>query len=280
MQSISLVPPTFAPEAPAFHFLPALREIAALVGEILEADLTGATEVSPSGSLHRMVAGLEPEAKPRSPDGEAAAADPATSVSGFAMAADQVIFTADLVTEGRFNDEYLRQLGVRSLVCVPLCRDGRPLGTLELYRLKVREFPRNATRLLRLVARQSAALIRSLSQAPAGWQERRGSLQLESSGAELRSSPRRHYPYCQRIAPVTSQRLPAKEEFFSVWCKDLSSGGFSLYLDSPPAFRHLVVALGPSPREKHLRAEVVHVQPVARDGRELYLVGCRFVDRV
>ena len=96
----------------------------------------------------------------------------------------------------------------------------------------------------------------------------------------LRSSQRRQYPYPQTIALVDDGRLPAAEDFFSVQCRDLSSGGVSFYLDAAPQFDRLVVALGVPPDLRYLSARVVHVQEVHLNGFPKHLVGCRFDQRV
>jgi PAS domain S-box-containing protein len=97
---------------------------------------------------------------------------------------------------------------------------------------------------------------------------------------EHRSSPRRAYPYFQKIAPAPDARLPAREQFREVPCRDISSGGLSFLLWYEPDFQHLVVELGRGRRVARLSAEVVWFRRV-RDGDSYsFLVGCKFTGRV
>ncbi|MGQ9575755.1 MAG: GAF domain-containing protein [Thermoguttaceae bacterium] len=97
---------------------------------------------------------------------------------------------------------------------------------------------------------------------------------------ELRSSPRRAFKYYQMIAPMFGGVLPKRKKFFEVECEDISAGGIAFYMNRPPDFDTLVVALGRPPAESYLTARVVRVAKKERDGQRLYLVGCRFTGRV
>jgi PAS domain S-box-containing protein len=97
---------------------------------------------------------------------------------------------------------------------------------------------------------------------------------------DLRASLRRSYEYRQRISPLSGQRIPAHEEFFEVECRDISAGGISFFMDAPPGFENLVVALGRPPVQSHFTARVMRVVPTIKEGRQVHLVGCRFTGRV
>jgi len=97
---------------------------------------------------------------------------------------------------------------------------------------------------------------------------------------DLRRSPRRTFRYLQRVAPMFGGRVPSRKKLFEVECKDISAGGVAFFLDRPPDFDTLVVALGRPPGESFFTARVVRVVRTDLDGRRLYLVGCRFTGRV
>jgi PAS domain S-box-containing protein len=99
-------------------------------------------------------------------------------------------------------------------------------------------------------------------------------------GPEKRSSPRREYQYRQAIAPMDGKRLPARRDFFEVECEDISAGGISFYLDRPPEFEYLVVALGKAPTLTWFAALVVRVVDRSAPDAPRFLVGCRFTGRV
>lgn len=100
------------------------------------------------------------------------------------------------------------------------------------------------------------------------------------AGKDLRASLRRSYQYRQKIAPLSGQRVPGQAEFFEVDCRDISASGIAFFMDAPPKFENLVVALGRPPVQSHFTARVVRVVPTTKDGRQVYLVGCRFTGRV
>ena len=97
---------------------------------------------------------------------------------------------------------------------------------------------------------------------------------------EKRSSPRRAFRNSQRIAPVYGGRLPSQSKLFEVECEDISTGGIAFYMNRPPDFDTLVVALGRAPDESYLLAEVARVARIEREEGRRYLVGCRFTDKV
>ncbi len=99
-------------------------------------------------------------------------------------------------------------------------------------------------------------------------------------GKEKRGSPRREYPYRQIVAPVVDGRLPSRNHFFAVQCKDISASGFAFLLDFLPDFETLVAALGRPPALSYFTARVMRVAQLEYDGSTRYLVGCRFLTRL
>lgn len=123
----------------------------------------------------------------------------------------------------------------------------------------------------------------------------------EDDQRRLRRQP---FPVKQWIAPKSGPGFPQDSEFVEVLCHDLTSDGFSFFLDDPPDFESLVAALGIPPKLVYLRAKVVHVGDVLvyssgmveplRDrarhvsyeapdgaiGTPMVLVGCRFLEKI
>lgn len=96
---------------------------------------------------------------------------------------------------------------------------------------------------------------------------------------ERRRHPRRSFPYKQRIAAVVNGKLPDRQTFVDVQCKDIAASGFSFLSPMPPASDTLVVALGVPPRATYLVAQVVHVTRVEKRGERKFLIGCAYVGR-
>jgi len=96
---------------------------------------------------------------------------------------------------------------------------------------------------------------------------------------EQRVTLRRAYRYVQRIAPVIDDVMPKPDQFVEVQCNDISAGGISFFLDKPPDFDSLVVALGREPALTYFTARVARVAGVDQDGPKVYLVGCKFTGR-
>jgi PAS domain S-box-containing protein len=96
---------------------------------------------------------------------------------------------------------------------------------------------------------------------------------------ERRMHPRRSFPYKQRIAAVVDGKLPDRQTFVDVQCKDIAASGFSFLSPRPPASDTLVVALGVPPRVTYLVAQVIHVTRVEKRGERKFLIGCAYVGR-
>ena len=93
---------------------------------------------------------------------------------------------------------------------------------------------------------------------------------------DKRSGQRSDFDCTQRIAPRYHGRTPVPREFFTVKCRDLSTGGISFTIDWEPDFDDLVVALGPD----HLTARVVRVSQAYDESGLVYLLGCQFTGRI
>jgi len=102
----------------------------------------------------------------------------------------------------------------------------------------------------------------------------------EGVHSDRRKRLRRSYPYVQRIAPMYQDRLPRRDQFEEMRCRDISASGFSFLSPTEPDYDYIVVALGVAPLFTYLAAEVRHSTPVKRDGRDLFLVGCTYTGRL
>ena len=103
--------------------------------------------------------------------------------------------------------------------------------------------------------------------------------QPDGAVLERRRQPRRRYPYKQKIAPITSGKLPTMEHFYSTACYDVSASGFSFLAPIVPEYRELVVALGSHPSLIYVKAEVRHSTPTFENGEQMFLIGCQYVGR-
>lgn len=102
----------------------------------------------------------------------------------------------------------------------------------------------------------------------------------QERGVERRAHQRRAYPYIQSIGPVYDGQLPELSDFQEVRCRDISPRGFSYLTPEAPDYVELVVTFGTPPSQLFLQARIVHVSPVVRDGRELLLVGCEYLQKI
>lgn len=289
--------------------LSTLFEIAAsLVAQLLDADLGGMAEVVDSGAALKMT--IKPTEDFEEKDGrvvenlsleasESLSESLSKSLSGRAFSKGDTVLVSDLAVDSRFSDEFLKQQGVVSALTVPLRLVNKPLGVLGVYRTQRREFTADNARfveaigqlLMSLVARFGAEEVLCQRRDEAGKKGLLHSAQIAladgadetpppDSESELRSSRRHRYRHDQFISPMTDGTLPTMGDFFKVDCRDISGGGISFYLDSPPDFDTLVVAIGRRSAPAHFAARIAHVAKVEHTGRTQYLVGCQFTERV
>lgn len=97
---------------------------------------------------------------------------------------------------------------------------------------------------------------------------------------DRRSRARREYPYIQLIAPLPADRVPQEAEFRETRCHDISSRGFSFLSVSVPQYDEVVVAFGTRQSAVYLTADIRHATPTEIDGRQMYIVGCRYTGRI
>lgn len=232
----------------------------------------------------------------------------AASIVGYALTTANAAISPDLNDDKRFDDRFLRELGVRSALVLPVLLDDRPVCTLGIFRSDPHDFAldevcyaeRLATGMANLLKKAgweywpddrrsilpSSERIRATHEsrsrllADEGSQQPVATLSEREAWADCRESPRREYRYTQRIAPIYGDSMPDWDEFIEVQCGDLSGGGISLWLPARPNFRELIVALGRPPSLVHFAAHVVYVRDSEWAGRRMYQVGCHFLRRV
>jgi len=117
------------------------EEALILMGEALEADAAGLSEITPDGqdlafkfldvptrqpAIHHPIRPLR--------------LDPATSMAAHCLRLATTVSCPYLLTEERFNDAVLLALGLVSGIAVPLTVAGRPWGTLGVYYKQPHEF--------------------------------------------------------------------------------------------------------------------------------------------
>lgn len=276
-----------------------------LISEFHEADLGGVAEWSDGGTAVKVSV-----APTDIPGGEVSVhrSPPSTaeSMNAYALAEGSAIIVTDLPSEARFSDALLAERGVTSAMIVPIVVRDEPVGTLGIYWTRAHRFVPEDVHAAEAIARllstkvsraeswaQDIASLRGQGaprdippegEGAAGADEVLGDLgdleKANGSGKNRRSSKRLPFQHWQRIAPIYGGVLPTLQQFFKVECCDLSNGGVSLYVASRPLFNSLVVALGAPPDERFFTARVVRVTPQARDGREVYQLGCQFMGRV
>jgi hypothetical protein len=100
------------------------------------------------------------------------------------------------------------------------------------------------------------------------------------TGRELRSSPRKKFQYYQQIAPIHDNTPPSTDDFIKVECNDISQGGISFFLRRPPGCKHFAIMLGGKNATTMLTAQVVRLQEIEHNDQHMYLVGCKFVNRL
>lgn len=127
---------TAPPETPIL-----LQDAAALIAEVLGAEASAVGELSPDGStLFTRLAVDEPDGgKPRVAARELASSGD-ESLAAYALRVAHPVVVADLSTEGRFRDRFLRGFGIRSALAMPLRLLDRAFGVLIAGSLEPRRF--------------------------------------------------------------------------------------------------------------------------------------------
>ncbi len=102
----------------------------------------------------------------------------------------------------------------------------------------------------------------------------------ESAYIAMRSSPRLKYACPQRIAPMHSPLPPLADDYLEVECNDISRGGISFFLKRPPGCQQFAIVLGQKPMQTIMVAQVVYAKEVQHNNQQMYLVGCKFINRL
>ena len=109
-----------------------MQDAVALVAEILHADFSAIGEVVDDGAALLLKATAEQSGSPDPPTHKCPL-EAADSMAAFALNSASPVVSADLTTEERFKDLFLRKLGARSAITVPLHVGGKAFGTLGVY---------------------------------------------------------------------------------------------------------------------------------------------------
>ncbi len=137
-----------------------MQDAVALVGEVLGAGLAGVTEVTDRGrTIVTTVASLDPDGRMAKPVSQRMPLNSVNSMAAFALTMANTVVTANLSAETAYQDLFLRNLGVRSALCVPIHVNGDPLGTLGVYCLESRQFQSDDAGFAESIAHLLAATI-------------------------------------------------------------------------------------------------------------------------
>jgi PAS domain S-box-containing protein len=117
-----------------------MQDAVALVTDVLGADLTGIGEIAPGQTLVLSINRTDGKDLPVNPAVHRCPLASPDSMAAHTLRTASPTRSADLAKERRFADPLLRGLGVRSALCVPLHMNGRPYGTLGVYRTQRKEF--------------------------------------------------------------------------------------------------------------------------------------------
>lgn len=137
-----------------------MQDAVALVGEILGTNLAGVTEVTDRGrTIITTVTSIDPGGRMAKPVSQRIPLTPVNSMAAFALTMANTVVTANLPAETAYQDMFLRNLGVRSALCVPIHVNGDPLGTLGVYCLESRKFETDDAGFAESIAHLLAATI-------------------------------------------------------------------------------------------------------------------------
>ncbi len=137
-----------------------MQDAVALVGEILGADMAGTTEMADHGaSIVTTIASIDSRGPITDPVSHQMPMNPAGSMAAFALTMANVVVTSDLPAETAYQDMVLRQLGVRSAMCIPIHLNREPFGALGVYCFEPRQFDEEDTGFAESISHLLAATI-------------------------------------------------------------------------------------------------------------------------
>jgi PAS domain S-box-containing protein len=124
---------------PALSIL--MQDAAALVAEVLRADLSGVAQVVGGGNtLSLQITGSDAEGRPLDPINRKSNMEPKGSLAGYTLSVARSVVSLDLAAEKRFSDLFLRKLGVVGAVSIPLYIGPEAYGTLGIYSKQKRKY--------------------------------------------------------------------------------------------------------------------------------------------
>jgi PAS domain S-box-containing protein len=117
-----------------------MQDAVALVTDVVGADLTGVGKIAQGQTLVLSINRTDGKDLPVKPAVHRCPLASPDSMAAHTLRTASPTRSADLAKETRFADPFLRGLGVRSALCIPLHMNGRPYGTLGVYRTEPKEF--------------------------------------------------------------------------------------------------------------------------------------------
>jgi hypothetical protein len=261
--------------------LPLLRPSAVRAAEVVGADLAAVVWPAADGSLRFETLRLDGEAD--SPDDEETlSAAPGGSLAACALDRGSTVTSDRLDAERRFSDPALARRGVVAAAAVPLVSGRRRFGALVVGRVEAHPFGERDLRRLNRAGEALTGLLSALGPPVERGAEDGGTAESPPSRSRRnrRRSPRQPYRYVQPITTLPDRAAQDLIALCEVECDDISGGGISLILDAPPEFEKFIIALGRGAHRVRLGAKVVNVRPAERDGRQVFLVGCEFLNRL
>jgi hypothetical protein len=99
----------------------------------------------------------------------------------------------------------------------------------------------------------------------------------DSAPDERRIEQRLPFFCKQWLAPYNGLQSPDADEFVTVQCRDISSGGISFFADQRPAFEMCVIRLCGAGQPKYLTARIKRTAESSHPEHGPYVVGCKFL---
>jgi len=90
--------------------------------------------------------------------------DRSASLAGLASLNDEAVYSSDTSIDPRADGDVCRRLGVRSLICAPLHRDGKVVGILSILGSEPHAFDELAVETARLMAEFIGAILRNTNE--------------------------------------------------------------------------------------------------------------------